>query len=111
MTERLSNVSGLEVGGVCAGVLVCWCLLSKGLLQPLSPSLPQWLDIYSDFSEANGFAIYFLVLVDTTVNHVRFCAWSCQFRSDTVQSRPALVEGFPEMLLDRVGNNGDWHFL
>jgi len=67
VTERLSNVSGLEVGGVCAGVLVCWCLLSKGLLQPLTPSLPQWLDIYSDFSEANGFAIYFLVLVDAAV--------------------------------------------
>jgi hypothetical protein len=61
VTEGLSNVSGLEVGGVF------WCLLSKGLLQPLTPSLPQWLDIYSDFSEAIGFAIYFLVLIDAAV--------------------------------------------
>jgi len=57
----------LEVGGVCGGVLVCRFLLLKRLLQPLTPSLPQWLDIYSDFSEANGFAIYFLVLVDAAV--------------------------------------------
>jgi len=47
---------------------VFWCLLSKGLLQPLTPSLPQWLDIYSDFSEAIGFAIYFLLLIDAAVS-------------------------------------------
>ena len=48
----------------CAGVLVSSL---ERIIKPLTPSLPQWLDIYSDFSEANGFAIYFLVLVDAAV--------------------------------------------
>jgi len=63
---------------------VCWCLLSKGLLQPLTPSLPQQLDIYSDFSEANGFAICFLVLVDAAVTTC-LVVFGTPFYIDTVQ--------------------------
>jgi len=106
VTERLSNVSGLEVGGVCACVLVCWCLLSKGLLQPLTPSLPQWLDIYSDFSEANGFAIYFLVLVDAAVTTC-LVVLGLPFLSDTVQ----YVQRWLKVLRITWGITGDWHFL
>ena len=83
-------------------VLVCWCFLSKGLLQPLIPSLPQWLDIYSDSSEANGFAIYFLLLVDAAVTTC-LVLLGLPFLSDTVQYALRWLK----ILRDASGSRGE----
>jgi hypothetical protein len=91
----------------CVGVLVCWCFLSKGLAQPLPSSLPQWLDIYCDFFDANGFAIYFLVLVLHLLPRALMCVNVLGLANATC----FFVEKLSEMFLDHMGITGDWHFL
>ena len=103
MTERLSNVSGLEVGGVCAGVLVCWCLLSKGLLNLLLPHyLSGWIFIATSL-KPTGLPVTFLCWLMQLLPRALCLVY--HFRA-ILFNTPCAGGKFFGMLLDHVGNNG-----
>jgi len=104
VTEGLSDVSGLEVGGVCAGVFS-----RKDYYNLLLPHyLSSWIFIATSL-KPTGLPFAFLCWLMQLLPRALSCL-AHHFIS-ILCSTPCVGGKFSGMLLDHVGNNGRLAFL